>query len=104
METLQTEQGWTVVHDDGKVVAVLVGGDPKPLREEGLATIYLIEAVKTLCKARAWPEEAIDAVIHSALHFNAPRVHGVGGPGLRGRIFHWKEVHEDADDQPGTGQ
>ncbi|GEM_PF-4110552 len=92
VESFELDDRTTAVHRNGEIIAILVDGHPVELREEGFATIHLIEAVKELCRLRGWPDEAIAQVEHSVFHWRAPKVHGVGGPGLHGRVPFWSEV------------
>jgi hypothetical protein len=92
LEVFRMEDGGEVIHRDGVILAVVYDGYPVELREdEYWATASLLEAVKALCQKRGWPEEAIAQVERSVLHFGEPKVKGVGGHALWGRVPYWDE-------------
>jgi len=92
VESFCLSDGYEVIHRDGEVIAIIRDGHSVELREDGWATIELLAAVKELCRRRGWPEDAISQLELSVLHWNAPRVRGVGGPGLWGRVPYWGET------------
>jgi hypothetical protein len=98
LEVFRMEDGGEVIHRDGVILAVVYDGYPVELREEDgyWATTSLLKATKALCRRRGWPEEAIERMERSVLHWNAPRVKGVGGHALWGRVPYWEEEVQDA--------
>jgi len=98
LEVFRMEDGGEVIHRDGVILAVVYDGYPVELREDGYwATASLLEAVKALCQKRGWPEEAIERMERSVLHFGEPKVKGVGGHDLWGRVPYWDEDEEVQD-------
>lgn len=86
MQSLTTKNGYEAVCRDGIVIAVLNDGQPVSMREEGLATVALMEAVETLCAARGWPDWAVIEIINGCMHGR--------NMGLYGQILPWDEVKD----------
>jgi hypothetical protein len=84
MEQVKFDNKIAIVLNDKIVAVVDKNGNALSIREDGWATVDLMDATMAVCRRQGWPEKAIKELMHGVMHGK--------NVGLVGQILPWEEI------------